>query len=460
MTKLLLTTLLVIPLLAESISTTTVDKFLEYKKTKYIQSYEASTIKRPQKESYPVEKTLSKGSFEKTPAFNKRVDKERLRVQKKIVQIDKVYDKSVQKYENDLVKQASKMKKAKADLPKVLARSLNGILNSYLGKPTIKAFVNNDVSSYNADNEAFVTTISSKGLSIDVEVQVPVAQAQKLYNSKKLKQLKPEIKLEYMQGDLYIHEIVVKYKKQKFNVAISGLKNYNTSFKLNHTVADTIIVWKEDSPKDKDVVAFNKTLVKKPAKKIALKEPFQNKAQKRYSAVSTSSCFGCHGANFEKKALGKSKVVSNMRSHEIKEALLGYKNGTYGGPMKGLMKAQVARYSESEISSIAQSIGREAMVKSTKRLPYRRKSSLGSVRMGHKLYAKKVKRSCSLSANTIASRHTQDGWKKSYKNGDFKSEMVEMCPNTSIRSWRDKYLPHYAAFFHEYASDSGNVLSE
>jgi len=52
-------------------------------------------------------------------------------------------------------------------------------------------------------------------------------------------------------------------------------------------------------------------------------------------------CAGCHGVNFEKPALGKSKVVKDMSLSQIKDALNGYKDGSYGGPMKGLMKAQL-----------------------------------------------------------------------------------------------------------------------
>ena len=51
-------------------------------------------------------------------------------------------------------------------------------------------------------------------------------------------------------------------------------------------------------------------------------------------------CVSCHGVDFEKKALGVSKVVKGMSEQEIKAALDGYKNGT-GGPMKDLMIQEV-----------------------------------------------------------------------------------------------------------------------
>jgi len=77
------------------------------------------------------------------------------------------------------------------------------------------------------------------------------------------------------------------------------------------------------------------------------------------SEVSVQSCTGCHGKNFNKKALGKSKIISEMRYNELKASLKGYKAGTYGGPMKGLMKAQVVKYSDAELDAMAMHIARD-----------------------------------------------------------------------------------------------------
>lgn len=71
-----------------------------------------------------------------------------------------------------------------------------------------------------------------------------------------------------------------------------------------------------------------------------------------------SKCMGCHGANGEKKALNKSKVIKDMTKAELKDSLLGYQNGTYGGAMKGLMAAQVKNLSTADIDFIANKIGK------------------------------------------------------------------------------------------------------
>ncbi len=69
-------------------------------------------------------------------------------------------------------------------------------------------------------------------------------------------------------------------------------------------------------------------------------------------------CVGCHGANGEKVALGKSKIIKDMTKAEIITAMKGYKEGTYGGPMKGLMKGQATSLSDADIEAIANKIGK------------------------------------------------------------------------------------------------------
>ncbi|MCJ8327723.1 MAG: cytochrome C [Campylobacterales bacterium] len=76
------------------------------------------------------------------------------------------------------------------------------------------------------------------------------------------------------------------------------------------------------------------------------------------SANPFAKCVGCHGADGGKKALGKSKIIKNFTKSEIVAALNGYKDGSYGGVMKGLMKGQVASLSAADIKAIAEKIGK------------------------------------------------------------------------------------------------------
>jgi len=71
-----------------------------------------------------------------------------------------------------------------------------------------------------------------------------------------------------------------------------------------------------------------------------------------------AKCAGCHGQKAEKSALGKSQVIAGWEPSKIKDALHGYKNGTYGGAMKGLMKGQVAPLSDADIDALANYISK------------------------------------------------------------------------------------------------------
>lgn len=72
-----------------------------------------------------------------------------------------------------------------------------------------------------------------------------------------------------------------------------------------------------------------------------------------------NQCAGCHGEKGEKVALGRSKVINLMTTQEIIDALNGYKNNSYGGAMKGLMKVQVKKLTLEEIEQIARFISKK-----------------------------------------------------------------------------------------------------
>lgn len=63
-------------------------------------------------------------------------------------------------------------------------------------------------------------------------------------------------------------------------------------------------------------------------------------------------CAGCHGSSAEKPALGKSQVIKGWDAGKIIAALKGYKDDSYGGVMKGVMKGQVSNLSDEEIEAL------------------------------------------------------------------------------------------------------------
>jgi len=72
--------------------------------------------------------------------------------------------------------------------------------------------------------------------------------------------------------------------------------------------------------------------------------------------VDLTACAACHGAEFEKKAMGVSKIVKDMSKEEIITALKGYNDGSYGANMKALMKGQVASFDDAKIDAVATQI--------------------------------------------------------------------------------------------------------
>ncbi|MCQ2883829.1 cytochrome c [Helicobacter pylori] len=64
-------------------------------------------------------------------------------------------------------------------------------------------------------------------------------------------------------------------------------------------------------------------------------------------------CAACHGVKFEKKALGKSKIVNMMSEKEIEEDLMAFKNGAN---KNSVMTAQAKRLSDEDIKALAKYI--------------------------------------------------------------------------------------------------------
>ncbi len=64
-------------------------------------------------------------------------------------------------------------------------------------------------------------------------------------------------------------------------------------------------------------------------------------------------CAACHGVKFEKKALGKSKIVNMMSAAEIEKDLMDFKSGANKDP---IMSAQAKKLSDEDIKALAKYI--------------------------------------------------------------------------------------------------------
>jgi len=86
--------------------------------------------------------------------------------------------------------------------------------------------------------------------------------------------------------------------------------------------------------------------------------PVVKKAEKKIVEITDAKtlfkkCTVCHGLNAEKQALNSSKIIKDWDASQIKEALHGYKAGTYGRNMKNAMISQVSTLSDKQIDILA-----------------------------------------------------------------------------------------------------------
>ncbi len=74
-------------------------------------------------------------------------------------------------------------------------------------------------------------------------------------------------------------------------------------------------------------------------------------------AATYAKCAGCHGANGEKAALGKSAIIAGQDAAKTVEQINGYKAGTLNQHgMGALMKGQVASLDDAAIKAVADHI--------------------------------------------------------------------------------------------------------
>jgi cytochrome c553 len=103
--------------------------------------------------------------------------------------------------------------------------------------------------------------------------------------------------------------------------------------------------------------------VKVPVEEVVPKEVVVKEEPRAVVAVITGdsiyrACSACHGLNGEKVALGKSQIIQGWSADKVADALNGYKDGTYGGVMKAIMKGQVTALSADEIKLVSEYISK------------------------------------------------------------------------------------------------------
>ena len=106
----------------------------------------------------------------------------------------------------------------------------------------------------------------------------------------------------------------------------------------------------------------SKVVTEKKVKEVKPAKVVQKPKTKVIKAISGADifmkCAGCHGKNAETSALGKSKIIKSWDANKLEMAINGYKDGTYGGAMKGLMRGQVLSLSKEEVKAVSEYISK------------------------------------------------------------------------------------------------------
>ena len=115
---------------------------------------------------------------------------------------------------------------------------------------------------------------------------------------------------------------------------------------------DTVIEHKIDAVKEAKAIVTTVNETVKKVEKIAVEAIIQKELPSA-SSLYLSSCASCHGGSAEKSALNNSAAIATWSSKKIQDALHGYKNGTYGGTMKGIMQGQSKPLSNEDIKRLS-----------------------------------------------------------------------------------------------------------
>jgi len=132
-------------------------------------------------------------------------------------------------------------------------------------------------------------------------------------------------------------------------------------------VEKVAVVEEKVAPNKEELIIADKKVTPTEVKETVVEEvvPVAKKeAKKEVSTVAVDgaklfvACSSCHGTHGDKKALGKSQIIQGWEVSKVKTALTGYKNGTYGGAMKAVMKGQASKLNDAQIDALANYISK------------------------------------------------------------------------------------------------------
>ncbi|MEA2017524.1 MAG: caspase family protein, partial [Campylobacterota bacterium] len=183
---------------------------------------------KPKKPFLKTAKNLVKGRFEKTSAFEKRVEKEKLQREKYITKTENNYKKEVLAYNKNTKrltdKYNNKILKLKNDIDKITIYAMSKAYSVVYGKPKLKAI------DYDADNEIFYGNLtSSKGnFSKKVAIKIPINIAESFFDSEK----STKVVYEYKNNKIYLKDIKVSFEGKSYLAMLTDTDYKSSDIKV------------------------------------------------------------------------------------------------------------------------------------------------------------------------------------------------------------------------------------
>jgi len=77
-------------------------------------------------------------------------------------------------------------------------------------------------------------------------------------------------------------------------------------------------------------------------------------------------------------------------------------------------------------------------------------TTMADVKKGHKIYKKKLQKSCKLPGSLFARKHTQDEWEELMEDDKFKETVKKICPTFELTRLSDTQWNHLYDFTYQF----------
>ncbi|MDR0468028.1 MAG: c-type cytochrome [Campylobacteraceae bacterium] len=106
------------------------------------------------------------------------------------------------------------------------------------------------------------------------------------------------------------------------------------------------------------IVSSSAVVVKEAQEKITEKVAQANESVAKVTNLDAGKkvygrCIACHGTKVEKLPPGGNEIIKEWSASKIKEALIGYRAGTYGHKMKATMTSLVKNMSDEDFTNVS-----------------------------------------------------------------------------------------------------------